>query len=60
MRYFFLAYALIALLVVGIFGFRGQKFSKPPIRCNGSAAFATPAPSFSSKLDTSTSTPAQP
>ena len=32
MRYFFLAYALIALLVVGIFGFRGQKFSKPPIR----------------------------
>ena len=32
MRYFFLAYALIALLVVGIFGFRGQKFSKPPVR----------------------------
>jgi mono/diheme cytochrome c family protein len=32
MRYFFLAYALIALLVVGIFGLRGQKFSKPPIR----------------------------
>ncbi len=32
MRYFFLAYALIALLVVGIFGVRGQKFSKPPVR----------------------------
>jgi mono/diheme cytochrome c family protein len=32
MRYFFLAYALIALLVVGIFGFRGQHFSKPPIQ----------------------------
>ncbi len=32
MRYFFLAYALIAMLVVGIFGFRGQHFSKPPIR----------------------------
>lgn len=32
MRYFFLIYALIALLVVGIFGVRGQKFSKPPIR----------------------------
>jgi mono/diheme cytochrome c family protein len=32
MRYFFLTYALIALLVVGIFGLRGQKFSKPPVR----------------------------
>ena len=32
MRYFFLVYALIALLVVGIFGVRGQKFSKPPVR----------------------------
>lgn len=32
MRYFFLAYALVALLVVGILGFRGQKFNKPPIR----------------------------
>jgi len=32
MRYFFLAYALIALLVVGIFGLRGQKFSKPPVQ----------------------------
>jgi mono/diheme cytochrome c family protein len=32
MRYFFLIYALIALLVVGIFGIRGQKFSKPPVR----------------------------
>jgi mono/diheme cytochrome c family protein len=32
MRYFFIAYALIALLVVGIFGIRGQHFSKPPVR----------------------------
>jgi mono/diheme cytochrome c family protein len=32
MRYFFLAYALVALMVVGILGFRGQKFTKPPIR----------------------------
>lgn len=32
MRYFFLTYAIIAVLVVGIFGFRGQKFSSPPIR----------------------------
>ncbi len=32
MRYFFLVYALIALLAVGIFGVRGQHFSKPPIR----------------------------
>jgi len=32
MRYFFLAYVLIALLVVGIFGFRGQKFGQPPVR----------------------------
>ncbi|MEO5713480.1 MAG: cytochrome c [Luteolibacter sp.] len=32
MRYFFLIYALIALLAVGIFGVRGQHFSKPPIR----------------------------
>ena len=32
MRYFFLAYALIALLVVGLLGFRGQKFSKPPVQ----------------------------
>jgi mono/diheme cytochrome c family protein len=32
MRYFFLIYALIALLVVGIFGVRGQKFTKPPVR----------------------------
>jgi len=31
MRYFFLAYAIIAVLVVGIMGFRGQHFSKPPI-----------------------------
>jgi len=31
MRYFFLAYAVIALLVVGIFGVRGQKSTKPPI-----------------------------
>jgi hypothetical protein len=32
MRYFFLIYALIVLLVIGIFGIRGQHFSKPPIR----------------------------
>jgi mono/diheme cytochrome c family protein len=32
MRYFFLIYALIAVLVVGIFGIRGQHFSKPPVR----------------------------
>jgi mono/diheme cytochrome c family protein len=32
MRYFFLAYALIALLVVGMFGLRGQKFARPPLR----------------------------
>ncbi len=32
MRYFFLAYAIIALLVVGTLGFRGQHFSKPPVR----------------------------
>jgi mono/diheme cytochrome c family protein len=32
MRYFFLIYALVALLVVGIMGLRGQKFQKPPIR----------------------------
>ena len=32
MRYFFLFYFLIALLVVGIFGLRGQKFGKSPIR----------------------------
>jgi len=31
MRYFFLAYAVIALLVVGIFGVRGQKSTQPPI-----------------------------
>ena len=32
MRYFFLIYAIIALLVVGLFGFRGQHSSKPPFR----------------------------
>lgn len=32
MRYFFLAYAIIAVLVVGVLGFRGQKFSQPPFR----------------------------
>ncbi|MFD2258006.1 c-type cytochrome [Luteolibacter algae] len=32
MRYFFIAYAFIAVLVVGIGGFRGQHFSKPPIQ----------------------------
>ena len=32
MRYFFLTYALVAVLAVGIGGFRGQHFSKPPLR----------------------------
>jgi mono/diheme cytochrome c family protein len=32
MRYFFLIYAIVAVLFVGIFGLRGQKFSKPPVR----------------------------
>jgi len=32
MRYFFLACAIIAVLVVGLLGFRGVKFSKPPLR----------------------------
>jgi mono/diheme cytochrome c family protein len=32
MRYFFLTYAIIALLVFGMLGLRGQKFAKPPIR----------------------------
>lgn len=32
MRYFFLIYALVAVLVVGIGGFRGQTFTKPPVQ----------------------------
>ncbi len=32
MRYFFLAYALIIVMVVSFFGFRGQKFSSTPWR----------------------------
>lgn len=32
MRYFFLAYAIIAVLFVGIMGFRGQRFTKPPVQ----------------------------
>ncbi len=32
MRYFFLAYAIVAVLVVGMLGLRGDKFAKPPIR----------------------------
>jgi mono/diheme cytochrome c family protein len=32
MRYFFLIYALVAVLVVGIGGFRGQHFTKPPVQ----------------------------
>ena len=32
MRYFFLVYAIVAVLVVGIMGFRGQHSSKPPFR----------------------------
>ncbi len=31
MKYFFLAYIVIVLLVIGIFGFRGDKFSQPPL-----------------------------
>lgn len=32
MRYFFLIYALIAVAVVSVGGFRGDKFKKPPIQ----------------------------
>ena len=32
MKYFFLGYLAVILLVVGIFGFRGDKFSQAPIR----------------------------
>lgn len=32
MRYFFLAFALIVVLVISFFGFRGQKFSSTPLR----------------------------
>lgn len=32
MKYFFLGYLAVILLVVGIFGFRGDKFSQTPIR----------------------------
>jgi mono/diheme cytochrome c family protein len=32
LKYFFLAFALAALLVVGIFGLRGQKFTRPPLQ----------------------------
>lgn len=32
MRYFFLTYAILAVLVIGIGGFRGQHFSKPPVQ----------------------------
>jgi mono/diheme cytochrome c family protein len=32
MRYFFLAYAIIAVLVVGLLGLRGDKFARPPLR----------------------------
>ena len=31
MKYFFLAYLAVALLVVGVLGFRGDKFSQAPI-----------------------------
>lgn len=30
MKYFFIAYLAVALLVVGVFGFRGEKFAAPP------------------------------
>jgi mono/diheme cytochrome c family protein len=32
MRYFLLIYVMIALLVIGIFGIRGHKFVRPPLR----------------------------
>lgn len=32
MRYFFLAYALIIVMVISFFGFRGQTFSSTPLR----------------------------
>jgi mono/diheme cytochrome c family protein len=32
MRYFIIAYILVAVLIVGMLGFRGQHFSKPPIQ----------------------------
>lgn len=32
MRYFFLTFAIIAVLFVGMMGFRGQKFHKPPVQ----------------------------
>lgn len=32
MRYFFLAFAMIIVLVISFFGFRGQKFSGAPVR----------------------------
>jgi mono/diheme cytochrome c family protein len=32
MKYFFLGYLAIILLVIGVFGFRGDKFSQTPIR----------------------------
>jgi len=32
MRYFFLAYALIIVMVISFFGFRGQHFSSTPLR----------------------------
>jgi mono/diheme cytochrome c family protein len=31
MRYFFLVYALLVVLVIGMLGFRGQKFVTPPL-----------------------------
>jgi mono/diheme cytochrome c family protein len=32
MRYFFLIYGLVIIFVISTFGFRGDKFKKPPIR----------------------------
>jgi mono/diheme cytochrome c family protein len=32
MRYFFLIYALVIVFVISTFGFRGDKFKKPPVR----------------------------
>jgi hypothetical protein len=59
MRYFFLAYAMIALLVVGIFGIRGQHFSKirPALKnLTLSLPMATAAAYLSAKLNRAAST----
>ncbi len=32
MKYFFIVFSVVAILFIGIFGVRGQKFSRPPFR----------------------------